>query len=65
VKIHEKYIKRCLDLAKNGLPSAMPNPSVGAVIVFENKIIGEDTPRHTEEIMPKLMPSMQLKTSHF
>jgi len=41
VKIHEKYIKRCLDLAKNGLPSAMPNPSVGAVIVFENKIIGE------------------------
>ncbi len=24
-----------------GLPAAMPNPSVGAVIVFENKIIGE------------------------
>jgi diaminohydroxyphosphoribosylaminopyrimidine deaminase/5-amino-6-(5-phosphoribosylamino)uracil reductase len=41
VKIHEFYIKRCIELAKNGLPSAMPNPSVGAVIVFENKIIGE------------------------
>ncbi|WP_094179244.1 bifunctional diaminohydroxyphosphoribosylaminopyrimidine deaminase/5-amino-6-(5-phosphoribosylamino)uracil reductase RibD, partial [Flavobacterium psychrophilum] len=41
MKIHEKYIKRCIELAKNGLPAAMPNPSVGAVIVFENKIIGE------------------------
>jgi diaminohydroxyphosphoribosylaminopyrimidine deaminase/5-amino-6-(5-phosphoribosylamino)uracil reductase len=41
VKIHEKYIKRCIQLAKNGLPAAMPNPSVGAVIVFENTIIGE------------------------
>jgi diaminohydroxyphosphoribosylaminopyrimidine deaminase / 5-amino-6-(5-phosphoribosylamino)uracil reductase len=41
VKIHEIYIKRCLDLAKNGLPNAIPNPSVGAVIVFQNKIIGE------------------------
>lgn len=41
MKIHEKYIKRCIELAKNGLPAAMPNPSVGAVIVLENKIIGE------------------------
>ena len=41
MKIHEFYIKRCIQLAKNGLPTAMPNPSVGAVIVFENKIIGE------------------------
>ena len=41
MKIHEFYIKRCIELAKNGLPTAMPNPSVGAVIVCENKIIGE------------------------
>lgn len=41
MKIHEKYINRCIELAKNGLPASMPNPSVGAVIVFENKIIGE------------------------
>ncbi|WP_310556340.1 bifunctional diaminohydroxyphosphoribosylaminopyrimidine deaminase/5-amino-6-(5-phosphoribosylamino)uracil reductase RibD [Flavobacterium sp.] len=41
MKIHEKYINRCIQLAKNGLVAAMPNPSVGAVIVFENKIIGE------------------------
>lgn len=38
---HETFIKRCLQLAKNGLPLAMPNPSVGAVVVFKNKIIGE------------------------
>ena len=37
----ETYIKRCLQLAKMGLPAAMPNPSVGAVLVFDNKIIGE------------------------
>jgi len=41
VKIHEKYLKRCLELAKFGLPAAMPNPSVGAVIVYDGKIIGE------------------------
>ena len=38
---HETYIKRCLQIAKNGLGSTRPNPLVGAVIVFENKIIGE------------------------
>ena len=41
MKIHEKYLKRCLELAKFGLPSAMPNPSVGAVIVYKGHIIGE------------------------
>ena len=38
---HEKYIKRCLELAKNGIGLARPNPSVGAVVVYNNKIIGE------------------------
>lgn len=41
MKIHETYIKRCIQLAKNGLPAAMPNPSVGAVLVYKNTIIGE------------------------
>jgi len=41
VNIHEKYIKRCIELAKNGLGSTYPNPLVGSVIVHENKIIGE------------------------
>ncbi|MBC8756129.1 bifunctional diaminohydroxyphosphoribosylaminopyrimidine deaminase/5-amino-6-(5-phosphoribosylamino)uracil reductase RibD [Kordia sp. YSTF-M3] len=34
-------MKRCLQLAANGLQAAMPNPSVGAVIVHNNVIIGE------------------------
>ncbi len=38
---HEFYIKRCLQIAKNGIGTSRPNPSVGAVIVFDNKIIGE------------------------
>ena len=41
MKNHELYIKRCLQIAKNGLGSTRPNPMVGAVVVFENKIIGE------------------------
>ncbi|PWH82113.1 bifunctional diaminohydroxyphosphoribosylaminopyrimidine deaminase/5-amino-6-(5-phosphoribosylamino)uracil reductase RibD [Algibacter marinivivus] len=39
--LHETYIKRCLQIAKNGLGSTRPNPMVGSVIVHDNKIIGE------------------------
>lgn len=41
VSLQELYMNRCLTLSKNGLVAAMPNPSVGAVIVYDNKIIGE------------------------
>ncbi|MEC5167001.1 diaminohydroxyphosphoribosylaminopyrimidine deaminase/5-amino-6-(5-phosphoribosylamino)uracil reductase [Flavobacterium sp. PL11] len=41
MKIHEKYIRRCIALAKNGLGATYPNPLVGSVIVYEGKIIGE------------------------
>ncbi|MEP0212143.1 MAG: bifunctional diaminohydroxyphosphoribosylaminopyrimidine deaminase/5-amino-6-(5-phosphoribosylamino)uracil reductase RibD [Cellulophaga sp.] len=41
MKIHEKYILRCIEIAKNGLGSTFPNPMVGAVIVHNNVIIGE------------------------
>ena len=41
MKIHEIYINRCLELAKNGLGNTYPNPSVGCVIVHQGKIIGE------------------------
>lgn len=37
----EKYISRCIQLAKNGLCNTPPNPMVGAVIVHQGKIIGE------------------------
>ena len=38
---HEYYMKRCLQLAENGRQNAKPNPMVGAVIVAQNRIIGE------------------------
>jgi len=41
VNIHEKYIKRCIQLAKNGLGATYPNPLVGSVVVVNNVIIGE------------------------
>ncbi|MBV1887713.1 MAG: bifunctional diaminohydroxyphosphoribosylaminopyrimidine deaminase/5-amino-6-(5-phosphoribosylamino)uracil reductase RibD [Urechidicola sp.] len=41
MKIHEKYIKRCIQLAKKGLGSTRPNPMVGCVIVLNDVIIGE------------------------
>ena len=37
----EKYMKRCIQLAKNGQLGAPPNPMVGAVIVYNGNIIGE------------------------
>ena len=37
----EKYMFKCLALAKNGLKEVSPNPMVGCVIVHQNKIIGE------------------------
>ncbi len=41
MNIHEKYIKRCIEIAKNGLGTTRPNPMVGCVIVYNNCIIGE------------------------
>ncbi|AXT20565.1 bifunctional diaminohydroxyphosphoribosylaminopyrimidine deaminase/5-amino-6-(5-phosphoribosylamino)uracil reductase RibD [Flavobacteriaceae bacterium AU392] len=41
MKIQEKYIKRCIEIAKNGLGSTAPNPMVGSVIVYKDVIIGE------------------------
>lgn len=38
---NEKYIKRCIDLAKNGFGTTYPNPMVGSVIVYNDQIIGE------------------------
>ena len=38
---HEKYIKRCLELAEKGIGTTRPNPSVGAVVVYQDRIIGE------------------------
>ncbi|AUC14878.1 riboflavin biosynthesis protein RibD [Tenacibaculum sp. SZ-18] len=34
-------MRRCLELGKRGIGSTRPNPSVGAVVVYNDKIIGE------------------------
>ena len=45
----EKYMRRALQLARNGMMFASPNPMVGAVIVHEGKIIGEGFHRRCGE----------------
>lgn len=37
----EKYMRRCIELAANGMCNVAPNPMVGAVIVCDGRIIGE------------------------
>lgn len=39
--IHSEYIQRCFDLARLGNGRVSPNPMVGAVLVYEGRIIGE------------------------
>ena len=39
--LKEKFIKRCFQLAKNGLGNVSPNPLVGCVLVTNEQIIGE------------------------
>jgi diaminohydroxyphosphoribosylaminopyrimidine deaminase/5-amino-6-(5-phosphoribosylamino)uracil reductase len=38
---HEKYMRRCIELALQGAGHVAPNPMVGAVLVHDNRIIGE------------------------
>lgn len=40
-KTDERYMRRCLQLARCGQRGAAPNPMVGAVIVCNGRIIGE------------------------
>ena len=37
----ERYMHRCIELARKGAGSVAPNPMVGAVLVHDGKIIGE------------------------
>lgn len=41
MKSDEKYMRRCFELALQGLGNVQPNPMVGAVVVLDNEIIGE------------------------
>lgn len=41
MEVNEKYMKRCIELARLGAGSVAPNPMVGCVIVCREIIIGE------------------------
>jgi diaminohydroxyphosphoribosylaminopyrimidine deaminase/5-amino-6-(5-phosphoribosylamino)uracil reductase len=41
MNIQETYMQRCIDLAQAGAGSVAPNPMVGAVLVYHDRIIGE------------------------
>ena len=41
METHEKYIRRCFELAKLGIGNVKTNPMVGSIIVHNGKIIGE------------------------
>ena len=41
MNIQETYMYRCLQIAKMGAGKVAPNPMVGAVLVYEDNIIGE------------------------
>lgn len=38
---HEVYMHRCIELAQMGKGNVAPNPMVGAVLVYDGRIIGE------------------------
>lgn len=38
---HKQYLWRCLQLAQKGIGLVAPNPMVGAIVVHQNRIIGE------------------------
>ena len=39
---HEPYMRRCLELAQLGIGSVSPNPMVGALLLYDGKIIAEN-----------------------
>jgi diaminohydroxyphosphoribosylaminopyrimidine deaminase/5-amino-6-(5-phosphoribosylamino)uracil reductase len=41
INSHDLFMRRCLDLAARGAGYVAPNPMVGAVLVHNNRIIGE------------------------
>jgi len=63
-RLHERYMRRCFDLARLGEGRVSPNPMVGAVLVHQQRIIGEGYHRqygeaHAEVKAVSSVPSAQ------
>ena len=41
IQVDERFMARCIELARHGLGRVAPNPMVGAVIVHNGVIVGE------------------------
>lgn len=50
VEVENKYMARCISLARGGAGCVAPNPMVGAVVVHQGKIIGEGYHRKYGEV---------------
>ena len=53
----EKYMRLAIELAQKGCGWVSPNPMVGAVIVKDGRIIGQDTIRGMGAFMRRERPS--------
>ena len=51
----KQYMYRALELAKKGTGAVNPNPLVGAVLVKDNRIIGEGYHQNTDSCTQNAM----------
>ncbi len=45
-RLHERFMSRCIELARKGAGSVSPNPMVGSILVADGKVIGEGYHEH-------------------
>lgn len=64
INTDEKYINRCLYLARLGVSYTAPNPMVGAVVVHNNRIIGEGYHRRYGEAHAEPNAISSVKEKH-
>ncbi len=63
-KIDKQYMQRAIQLAQKGLGNTSPNPLVGAVLVYNNKIIGEGFHEHYGLAHAEVNAIASVPTSH-
>ena len=67
-EIDKRYMRRCFELAANGLGRVRPNPMVGCVVVKEGEIVAEGYHQeygHNHAERNALLRASQLSTFNF